>query len=57
MMEDGQEPKLPLLMRATVVSWWENSDSISEAVMKDEEESLGFLGIGCEPLMLVIERW
>jgi hypothetical protein len=57
MMEEGQEPKLPLLMRATVVSWWENSDSISEAVMKDEEESLGFLGIGCEPLMLVIERW
>lgn len=56
-MEEGQEPKLPLLMRAMAGSWWLNSDSISEAVMKLEEESLGFLGEGCEPLMSGIERW
>lgn len=33
-MEAGQEPKLPLLIRATVGSWWENSERSSSSEMK-----------------------
>lgn len=32
-MDFGHEPKLPLLIRATVRSWCENSAAISVAVM------------------------
>lgn len=38
MMEEGQDPKLPLLMRAMEGSWCENSSWISEGVMKEEEQ-------------------
>ena len=59
----GQHPKLPLLMRATEGSWWENSDFISDGEIRVRVSdssgsgglSLGFLWLLESPF--VAEVW